>query len=200
MVKEGVAQYFFITCSIQPFERKWSNHFCFMWFLGETWSSQNIYIGYLHWLLNAGLCQFCLSPCTKKTKINWQVIKGLSKSITANLENDKRPDKQRSTSLVYDLNTIYMVSFMTAQKVMIILQDVGVAASLSTIKRRLHDHNLRGFNTRCKPKLKNRKARLQFAKTHTRKTSDFWIKVLWTPPHLLNMAWFCYDLGTYGCH
>uniref|UniRef100_A0A0E9SEQ7 Transposase Tc1-like domain-containing protein n=1 Tax=Anguilla anguilla TaxID=7936 RepID=A0A0E9SEQ7_ANGAN len=39
----------------------------------------------------------------------------------------------------------------------------------TTIKRRLPQHNLTGFNARCKPvvSLKNRKARLKFAKKYS---------------------------------
>lgn len=67
------------------------------------------------------------------------------------LENREGPERQKSTSLVDDLKSICMVKkthFMTAKKVKNTLQDVGVAASLSTIK--------------------NKKARLQFAKTHNK--------------------------------
>ena len=46
------------------------------------------------------------------------------------------------------------------------LQEVGVSVSKSTIKRKLHQSEYRGFSTRCKPlvSLKNRKTRLEFAK------------------------------------
>ena len=46
---------------------------------------------------------------------------------------------------------------------------------MSTIKRRLNDHHLRGFITRCKPlvNLKNRKARLQFTETHKKKPAEY---------------------------
>ncbi len=39
----------------------------------------------------------------------------------------------------------------------------------------------RGFTTRCKPlvSLKNRKARLEFAKRHLKKPSQFWNNILW---------------------
>lgn len=36
---------------------------------------------------------------------------------------------------------------MTVQQV----KDVGVHVSLSTVERRLHEDNLRGFTTQCKP-------------------------------------------------
>ncbi len=58
--------------------------------------------------------------------------------------------------------------FTTVGQIKNTLQEVGVCVSKSTIKRRLHQSEYRGFTTRCKPlvSLKNRKARLEFAKRH----------------------------------
>ncbi len=59
----------------------------------------------------------------------------------------------------------------------------------STIKRRLHQSEYRGFTTRCKPlvSLKNRKARLEFAKRHLKKPSQFWNNILWTDETKINL-------------
>ncbi len=61
--------------------------------------------------------------------------------------------------------------------------------SKSTIKRRLHQSEYRGFTTRCKPlvSLKNRKARLEFAKRHLKKPSQFWNNILWTDETKINL-------------
>ncbi len=66
---------------------------------------------------------------------------------------------------------------------------VGVCVSKSTIKRRLHQSEYRGFTTRCKPlvSLKNRKARLEFAKRHLKKPSQFWNNILWTDETKINL-------------
>ncbi len=69
------------------------------------------------------------------------------------------------------------------------LQEVGVCVSKSTIKIRLHQSEYRGFTTRCKPlvSLKNRKARLEFAKRHLKKPSQFWNNILWTDETKINL-------------
>ncbi|CDR00401.1 unnamed protein product [Oncorhynchus mykiss] len=48
------------------------------------------------------------------------------------------------------------------------LEETGTKLSISTVKRVLHQHNLKGRSARKKPLLKNRhkKARLQFATAH----------------------------------
>ena len=61
--------------------------------------------------------------------------------------------------------------------------------SKSTIKRRLHQSEYRGFTTSCKPlvSLKNRKTRLDFAKQHLKKPLQFWNKILWTDETNINL-------------
>ena len=61
--------------------------------------------------------------------------------------------------------------FTTANQVNNTLQEVRVSMSQSTIKRRLHESKYRGLTARCKPliSLKNRKARLDFAKKTSKK-------------------------------
>ncbi len=66
------------------------------------------------------------------------------------------------------LSLVKKTPFTTVGQIKNTLQEVGVCVSKSTIKRRLHQSEYRGFTTRCKPlvSLKNRKARLEFAKRH----------------------------------
>ena len=54
--------------------------------------------------------------------------------------------------------------------------------SISTAKRVLYQHNLKGLLARKKPLLQNRhkKARLRFANAHGDKDRTFWRNVLWS--------------------
>lgn len=58
----------------------------------------------------------------------------------------------------------------------------GTQVSVSTVKRVLHHHGLRGCHARRKPLLQKRhlKARLKFAADHMDKEKAFWRKVLWS--------------------
>ena len=80
-------------------------------------------------------------------------------------------------------------TFTTVGQIKNTLQEVGVCVSKSTIKRRLHQSEYRGFNTRCKPlvSLKNRKTRLEFAKQHLKKPLQFWNNILWTDETKINL-------------
>ena len=80
--------------------------------------------------------------------------------------------------------------FTTVGQIKNTLQEVGVYVSKSTIKRRLHQSEYRGFTTRCKPlvSLKNRKTRLEFAKQHLKKPLQFWNNILWTDETKINLA------------
>ena len=57
--------------------------------------------------------------------------------------------------------------FTTSSEMRKTLQEVGVS-QFKSIKRRLNESKYRGFTKKCKPfiSLKNRKARLELAKTH----------------------------------
>lgn len=57
-------------------------------------------------------------------------------------------------------------------------QDVGEHVSLSLIKRRLQNQNLRGFSTRCKhmAEVKNRKTKRLFTKNSKRNKSS-WLAI-----------------------
>ncbi len=107
----------------------------------------------------------------------WNILK--KKERTGELSNTKRPGRPRKTTVVDDRRILSLVKktpFTTVGQIKNTLQEVGVCVSKSTIKRRLHQSEYRGFTTRCKPlvSLKNRKASLEFAKRHLKKPSQFW--------------------------
>uniref|UniRef100_A0AAX7V033 Transposase Tc1-like domain-containing protein n=1 Tax=Astatotilapia calliptera TaxID=8154 RepID=A0AAX7V033_ASTCA len=102
--------------------------------------------------------------------------------------------KDQETTAVDDRRILSLVKktpFTTVGQIKSILQEVGacVSTSTSTIKRRLHHCEYGGFTTRCKPLVspKNRKARLEFAKRHLKKSSQFWNNILWTDETKINL-------------
>ncbi len=103
------------------------------------------------------------------------------KERTGELSNTKRPGRI--------LSLVKKTPFTTVGQIKNTLQEVGVCVSKSTIKRRLHQSEYRGFTTRCKPlvSLKNSKARLEFAKRHLKKPSQFWNNILWTDETKINL-------------
>ncbi len=120
----------------------------------------------------------------------WNILK--KKERTGELSNTKRPGRTRKTTVVDDRRILSLVKkthFTTVGQIKNTLQEVGVCVSKSTIKRRLHQSEYRGFTTRCKPlvSLKNRKARLEFAKRHLKKPSQFWNNILWTDETKINL-------------
>ncbi len=120
----------------------------------------------------------------------WNILK--KKERTSELSNTKRPGRPRKTTVVDDRRILSLVKktpFTTVGQIKNTLQEVGVCVSKSTIKRRLHQSEYRGFTTRCKPlvSLKNRKARLEFAKRHLKKPSQFWNNILWTDETKINL-------------
>ncbi len=120
----------------------------------------------------------------------WNILK--KKERTGELSNTKRPGRPRKTTVVDDRRILSLVKktpFTTVGQIKNTLQEVGVCVSKSTIKRRLHQSEYRGFTTRCKPlvSLKNRKARLEFAKRHLKKPSQFWNNILWTDETKINL-------------
>ncbi len=120
----------------------------------------------------------------------WNILK--KKERTGELSNTKRPGRPRKTTVVDDRRILSLVKktpFTTVGQIKNTLQEVGVCVSKSTIKRTLHQSEYRGFTTRCKPlvSLKNRKARLEFAKRHLKKPSQFWNNILWTDETKINL-------------
>ena len=111
---------------------------------------------------------------------------------TGELSNTKRPGRPRKTTVVDDRRIISLVEknpFTTVGQIKNALQEVGVCVSKSTIKRRLHQSEYRGFTKKCKPlvSLKNRKTRLEFAKQHLKKPLQFWNNILWTDETKINL-------------
>jgi Fe2+ or Zn2+ uptake regulation protein len=70
----------------------------------------------------------------------------------------------------------------TAKDLVKMLEETGTKVSISTVKRVLYQHNLKGRSARKKPLHQNRhkKARLRFATTHGDKDHTFWRNVLCT--------------------
>ncbi len=82
----------------------------------------------------------------------WNILK--KKERTGELSNTKRPGRPRKTTVVDDriiLSLVKKTPFTTVGQIKNTLQEVGVCVSKSTIKRRLHQSEYRGFTTRCKP-------------------------------------------------
>ncbi len=82
----------------------------------------------------------------------WNILK--KKERTGELSNTKRPGRPRKTTVVDDRRILSLVKktpFTTVGQIKNTLQEVGVCVSKSTIKRRLHQSEYRGFTTRCKP-------------------------------------------------
>lgn len=120
----------------------------------------------------------------------WFIIN--KNKTTGELNYVKRPGRLRKTAVVDDRRILSMVKktlLTTAQQIKNTLLDAGVDVSKSTIRRRLHQQDYRGYTPRCKPliSLKNRKVRLQFAEKHLKEPQEFWKKVLWTDETKINM-------------
>ncbi|KAL2099419.1 hypothetical protein ACEWY4_005899 [Coilia grayii] len=62
------------------------------------------------------------------------------------------------------------------------MAEAGKSVSLSTVKRVLYRHGLKGHSARRKPllQMKHKKARLEFANAHRGKDVNFWRRVLWS--------------------
>jgi hypothetical protein len=70
----------------------------------------------------------------------------------------------------------------TAMDLVKMLEETGTKVSISTVKRVLYGHNLKGRSARKKQLLQklHKKARLQFAPAHGDKDRTFWRNVLWS--------------------
>uniref|UniRef100_A0AAZ3SH12 Transposase Tc1-like domain-containing protein n=1 Tax=Oncorhynchus tshawytscha TaxID=74940 RepID=A0AAZ3SH12_ONCTS len=70
----------------------------------------------------------------------------------------------------------------TAKDLVKMLEETGTKVSISTVKRVLYRHNLKGRSARKKLLLQNhhKKARLRFATAHGDKNHAFWRNVLWS--------------------
>ncbi|KAG2468420.1 TCB1 transposase, partial [Polypterus senegalus] len=120
----------------------------------------------------------------------WYILR--KKTSTGELSNAKRPGCPRKAIVVDDRKITSKVKrnpFTTANQENNTVQGVGVSIFKSTIKRRLHESKYRGCTAWCKPliSLKNRKARLDFAKEHLKKPAQFWKNILWTDETKINL-------------
>ena len=114
----------------------------------------------------------------------WNILKKKGE-----LSNTKRPRRPQKTTVVDDRIILSLVKknpFTTVGQIKNTLHEVGVCVSKSTIKRRLHQSEYRGFTTRCKP-LVSLKNRLEFAKQHLKKPLQFWNNILWTDETKINL-------------
>uniref|UniRef100_A0A8C6NVL2 Transposase Tc1-like domain-containing protein n=1 Tax=Nothobranchius furzeri TaxID=105023 RepID=A0A8C6NVL2_NOTFU len=124
-----------------------------------------------------------------KTRV-WNILK--KKERTGELSNTKRPGRPQKTTVVDDQRILSLVKktpFTTVGQIKNTLQEVRVSVLKSKVKRRLHQCEYRGFTTGCKPLVspQNRKARLEFAKQHLKKPSQFWNNILWTDETKINL-------------
>uniref|UniRef100_A0AAY5L3B0 SAP domain-containing protein n=1 Tax=Esox lucius TaxID=8010 RepID=A0AAY5L3B0_ESOLU len=73
----------------------------------------------------------------------WYIVK--KQERTGELSNRKRPGRPQKTTLVDDQQMLAIVKknpFSTVEQIKNSLQDLGIVVSKSTIRRRLHQHNL----------------------------------------------------------
>jgi hypothetical protein len=70
----------------------------------------------------------------------------------------------------------------TAKDLVKMLEETGTKISISTVKRVLHRHNLKGLSARKEPLLQNchKKYRLQFATAHGDEDRTFGRNILWS--------------------
>ncbi len=100
-----------------------------------------------------------------------------SKKNALELSNIKRPGRPRRTTVVDDLRIFSMVKknpFTTSSQEKNTIQEADVSLSKSTIKRRLHQSNCRGFTTRCK------QGQIRLCQKHLKMPDQFLKIILWT--------------------
>ncbi|XP_078267289.1 transmembrane and coiled-coil domain-containing protein 6 isoform X2 [Rhinoraja longicauda] len=119
----------------------------------------------------------------------WSIIK--KKESTGELTNRKGTGRPRKTSTADDrriLSVIKKNPQTPAQQIRNTLQESGVDLSMTTVCRRLHEEESKGYTARCKPLVscKNRMAWLHFAKKYSKEQTQFCKKVLWTDETKIN--------------
>uniref|UniRef100_A0A8C5QDF1 Transposase n=1 Tax=Leptobrachium leishanense TaxID=445787 RepID=A0A8C5QDF1_9ANUR len=87
-----------------------------------------------------------------------------------------------STAVRYLKRRVEKSPRVTAEELRKDLSDVGTEVSAQTIRRTLRNEGLHARTPRHTPLLspKNKKSRLQYAKSHVDKPQNFWDSVLWT--------------------
>lgn len=119
----------------------------------------------------------------------WNVLK--QNKCNGSLHNRPRSGRPRITSATTDRKIARAVKInpkTTVSEICNGLKSAGTNVSKSTVRRRLREQGYRGYTARCKPLIsaKNRKARVEFAKTYRNHTKEFWEKVLWTDETKIN--------------
>uniref|UniRef100_A0A8C5WKK4 Transposase Tc1-like domain-containing protein n=1 Tax=Leptobrachium leishanense TaxID=445787 RepID=A0A8C5WKK4_9ANUR len=108
-------------------------------------------------------------------------------SLTAKGTVETLPGRGRkkmltSTAVCYLKRRVEKSPRVTAEELRKDLSDVGTEVSAQTIRRTLRNEGLHARTPRRTPLLspKNKKSRLQYAKSHVDKPQKFWDSVLWT--------------------
>ncbi len=99
--------------------------------------------------LNKPIREIAKTLGVAKTTV-WNILK--KKERTGELSNTKRPGRPQKTTVVDDRRILSLVKktpFTTVGQIKNTLQEVGVCVSKSTIKRRLHQSEYRGFSMKC---------------------------------------------------
>uniref|UniRef100_A0A8C5QBW8 Transposase n=1 Tax=Leptobrachium leishanense TaxID=445787 RepID=A0A8C5QBW8_9ANUR len=94
-----------------------------------------------------------------------------------------------STAVRYLKRRVEKSPRVTAEELRKDLSDVGTEVSAQTIRRTLRNEGLHARTPRRTPLLspKNKKSRLQYAKSHVDKPQKFWDSVLWTDEKKLEL-------------
>uniref|UniRef100_A0A8C5WII5 Transposase n=1 Tax=Leptobrachium leishanense TaxID=445787 RepID=A0A8C5WII5_9ANUR len=105
-----------------------------------------------------------------------------AKGTVETLPGRGRKKMLTSTAVRYLKRRVEKSPRVTAEELRKHLSDVGTEVSAQTIRRTLRNEGLHARTPRRTPLLspKNKKSRLQYAKSHVDKPQKFWDSVLWT--------------------
>lgn len=130
-----------------------------------------------------------------KNSVLYQIKKA---KLQKNLKNVKGRGRKRATTTKEDNRIVKLLKRNPQERLKSIQNDINnvrqTNISLTTIRRRLHEANVKAYTIKKKPFInkRNKQKRLQFARTYLSKPVEFWRNVLWT-----DESSFCLD-GTYG--
>uniref|UniRef100_A0A8C5PMV6 Transposase n=1 Tax=Leptobrachium leishanense TaxID=445787 RepID=A0A8C5PMV6_9ANUR len=113
-----------------------------------------------------------------------------AKGTVETLPGHGRKKMLTSTAVRYLKRRVEKSPRVTAEELRKDLSDVGTEVSAQTIRRTLRNEGLHARTPRRTPLLspKNKKSRLQYAKSHVDKPQKFWDSVLWTDETKLELA------------
>uniref|UniRef100_A0A8C5N0N9 Transposase n=1 Tax=Leptobrachium leishanense TaxID=445787 RepID=A0A8C5N0N9_9ANUR len=105
-----------------------------------------------------------------------------AKDTVETLPGSGRKKMLTSTAVRYLKRRVEKSPRVTAEELRKDLSDVGTEVSAQTIRRTLRNEGLHARTPRRTPLMspKNKKSRLQYAKSHVDKPQKFWDSVLWT--------------------